>query len=98
MRACKRNLSDETKKKAFINIIFKLIQIMDLQSIGESAGVVWNLLATDNKKMEYQELKEASGLNDKELSAAMGWLAREGKLQISNEKVGRKQVMYIELA
>lgn len=98
MRACKRNLSDKTKKKAFINIIFKLIQIMDLQSIGESAGVVWNLLATDNKKMEYQELKEASGLNDKELSAAMGWLAREGKLQISNEKVGRKQVMYIELA
>ena len=71
---------------------------MDLQSIGDSAGVVWNLLATDNKKMEYQELKEASGLNDKELSAAMGWLAREGKLQISNEKVGRKQVMYIELA
>ena len=98
MRACKRNLSDETKKKAFINIIFKLIQIMDLQSIGESAGVVWNLLATDNKKMEYQELKEASGLNDKELSAAMGWLASEGKLQISKEKVGRKQVMYIALA
>ena len=83
MRACKRNLSDKTKKKAFINIIFKLIQIMDLQSIGESAGVVWNLLATDNKKMEYQELKEASGLNDKELSAAMGWLAREGKITIA---------------
>lgn len=69
---------------------------MDLQSIGESAGVVWNLLAS--KKMEYQELKDASGLNDKELYAAMGWLAREGKLQITNEKVGRKQVMYIELA
>lgn len=70
---------------------------MNMQSIGESAGVIWRLLYGDNRKWEYQELKEATGLRDRELNAAIGWLAREGKIQFDETKVGRKQVLYIEL-
>ena len=30
---------------------------MNMQSIGESAGIIWKLLDGDNRKWEYQELK-----------------------------------------
>ena len=50
---------------------------MNVQTIGECAGIVWRLLHGDNRRWEYKELKEASGLRDRELNAAIGWLARE---------------------
>lgn len=53
---------------------------MDKHVIGLNAGKVWRLLS-DNAKWSYDELKKASGLSDKDLSAAIGWLAREDKLE-----------------
>lgn len=70
---------------------------MNIQSIGENAGVIWRLLHGSNKRWEYQELKEAVAMPDRDLNAAIGWLAREGKIQFDETKVGRKQVLYIEL-
>ena len=51
---------------------------MDKNTIGTHAGLVWRLLS-NNKRWEYGELKAASGLSDRELNAAIGWLAREDK-------------------
>ena len=47
---------------------------MNKTQIGENAGIVWNILK-DNKHWEYEQLKEISGLSDRELNAAIGWLA-----------------------
>lgn len=33
----------------------------------------------------YAELKEKSGLSDKDLCAAIGWLARENKIEFDDE-------------
>lgn len=52
---------------------------MNTQSISDCAKAVWRLLHGDNRKWEYQELKEATGLRDRDLNAAIGWLACEGK-------------------
>ena len=52
---------------------------MNKTQIGENAGIVWNILK-DNKHWEYEQLKEISGLSDRELNAAIGWLAREDKI------------------
>ena len=41
---------------------------MNAQSIGESAKAIWHLLHGDNRKWEYQELKKATGLRDRELN------------------------------
>ncbi len=71
---------------------------MNMQSIGESAGIVWRLLDGDNRKWEYQELKKATGLRDRELNAAIGWLAREGKIQFEEGENQHKPVLYIELS
>lgn len=57
----------------------KRILIMDKYQIGVNAGIVWNILK-DNAHWEYEELKKASGLSDRDLNAAIGWLAREDKI------------------
>ena len=70
---------------------------MNVQKIGEDAGIVWRLLYGDHRKWEYQEVKEKTHLPDRELNAAIGWLAREGKIQIEESKVGRKTIIYLTL-
>lgn len=70
---------------------------MNIQTIGESAGIIWNLLQSESRKWDYQEIKKATGLPDRIINAAIGWLAREGKLTIEETKIGRRNVLYIEL-
>lgn len=50
-----------------------------------------------NRKWDYLEIKKATGLPDRDINAAIGWLAREGKLTIDETKVGRRNIIYIEL-
>lgn len=69
---------------------------MDKNSIGENAGLVWRLL-DNNQHWEYDELKKASGLSDRDLNAAIGWLARENKIQFDTEEVPGKDCLYLEL-
>lgn len=48
--------------------------------IGENAGLVWHALSAGT--LEVKALKKATKLNEKEVYAAIGWLAREGKIAI----------------
>lgn len=70
---------------------------MNKYLIGKNAGIIWNLLSSDNKKWEYDELKKATGLTDRDLNAAIGWLAREDKIQFDTNKGGDKELLYLEL-
>ena len=70
---------------------------MNVQSIGENAGIIWRLLQSESRKWDYQENKKETGLSDRDINTAIGWLAREGKLTIDETKVGRRNVIYIEL-
>lgn len=69
---------------------------MDVQTIGKNAGIVWRLL-DHNRKWEYNELKEATGLSDRDLNAAIGWLAREDKIQFETSKKDGHDYLYLEL-
>ena len=69
---------------------------MDAQTIGKNAGIVWRLL-DHNRKWEYNELKEATGLSDRDLNAAIGWLAREDKIQFETSKKDGHDYLYLEL-
>ena len=53
---------------------------MNKNEIGVNAGKVWQLLS-NNEKWSYGLLKRKSGLKDKELGAALGWLSRESKIE-----------------
>lgn len=63
---------------------------MDKNSIGTNAGILWQLM-NNNMSWDYNELKEESQLSDKNLCAALGWLARENKIEFDtsakNERI-----------
>lgn len=54
---------------------------MNVESIGNWAGLMWNAL-NEVETLGLKQVKKATKLKDKELYAAIGWLAREGKLNI----------------
>lgn len=65
--------------------------------IGEDAGIVWRAL--DGKGyMNLEELQEATNLDSVAICAALGWLAREGKVNFTKEngvtKIGLYQERY----
>jgi len=57
---------------------------------GMNAGKVWNALKSKGMLTALQISKEA-GLKITDVFGALGWLGREGKLEIVEEK---KKVMY----
>ena len=59
-------------------------------SIGEMAGVVWCALS-ENGPMTMAKLVKAVGEPRDEVMLALGWLAREGKIDIVEE--GRSRVV-----
>lgn len=67
--------------------------------IGENAGKVWNFLyGSAKRRCEFLEIKEGTGLSDMDLAAAIGWLAREDKIQIDCEsQEGKEKKLYFYL-
>ncbi|MGN0282907.1 MAG: winged helix-turn-helix domain-containing protein [Prevotella sp.] len=54
---------------------------MNKESIGKNAGIVWRVL--NDRKSTWEELVKSSGLKPLEIAAAIGWLAREDKINMS---------------
>ena len=63
------------------------------EKIGYDAGNVWKVLDAQGNK-SVKELKKVTKLNDKEIYAAIGWLAREEKLIFQQEEID----LFISLA
>lgn len=55
---------------------------MNKHQIGLNAGIIWHLL-NNNERWTYCKLKEASGLSERDLDAAIGWLAGEDKIDFN---------------
>ncbi|MDE6196365.1 MAG: winged helix-turn-helix domain-containing protein [Muribaculaceae bacterium] len=63
---------------------------MNTETIGTYAGTVWVALnATD--ALGVKQLKKITKLKDKEVFAAIGWLAREGKITIAQSPDDEKE-------
>ena len=69
---------------------------MNKHQIGLNAGLIWHLL-NNNKQWNYCDLKKASGLSDKDLNAAIGWLARENKIEIEVEDERHTFIFYLNM-
>ena len=56
-----------------------------IETIGNNAGLVWNALSAKNG-LSIKGLKKATRIGrEKDLYAALGWLAREGKLSFEDD-------------
>lgn len=57
---------------------------MTVEEIGAWAGLVWNAL-NEADTLGVKQIKKITKLKDKEVFAAIGWLARENKLTIAED-------------
>lgn len=69
---------------------------MDKYTVGANAGIVWRLL-DDNRRMEYREVKKCTGMSDRDLNAAIGWLFCENKIQVDTHVEEGEEYLYLEL-
>lgn len=51
------------------------------EKIGNNAGLIWTALESGEKNVK--AVKKATKLAEKDLNLALGWLAREGKVNFS---------------
>lgn len=56
---------------------------MDREQIKKNAQLVYDVLSK-GVPSTYEELKNTTGLRDRELSAAIGWLAQESRIQFGD--------------
>jgi hypothetical protein len=66
---------------------------MNSEVIGSWAGLVWNALHEGNE-LGLKQLKKVSKLKDKEIYAAIGWLAREGKVSVKENPADDKDLLF----
>jgi len=65
---------------------------MNTETIGVNAGLVWNAL-NEAEALGLKQLKKVTKLKDKEVFAALGWLAREGKVNILADDTDPKELV-----
>ena len=58
---------------------------MNVELIGSWAGKVWTALDAV-ESMDLKQLRKGTKLKEKEVYAAIGWLGREGKLNITENE------------
>jgi len=62
---------------------------MNIEVIGRNAGLVWEALNT-GEVLGTKQIKKITKLKDKELYAALGWLARENKVNFQETEDGKE--------
>ena len=65
---------------------------MNIDTIGYTAGLVWNAL-NDADALGLKQIKKVTKLKDKELYAAIGWLARENKILIAENEEAKDLII-----
>ncbi len=65
---------------------------MNTEKIGTDAGTVWVAL-NGADALGIKQLKKITKLKDKEVFAALGWLAREGKITINQDPEDEKELI-----
>ena len=66
---------------------------MNTETIGTWAGLVWNALK-ETDVLSLKQLKKITKLKDKETFAAIGWLAREGKVDVQTNPEDEKEYLF----
>lgn len=56
------------------------------EKIGINAGLIWEYLNSSNGAKTLKDVKKSCKLTEKDMYAALGWLAREGKVAFNKLK------------
>lgn len=67
---------------------------MNAEAIGSWAGLVWNALDKLDVAAGLKQLKKETKLKKEEIYAAIGWLARGGKVDIQVNPEDEKDLLF----
>ena len=70
---------------------------MDKSTIGTNGGIVWRTSNASGRPWKYEELKRETKLTERDLNAAIGWRARENKIEFDTEMPDGEEVMHVDL-
>ena len=72
---------------------------MNQAVIGTNAGIVWRIMDGGHirQRWSFSELKRATGLSDMDLYAAVGWLARENKVEFFTDSQTEDDNFFLSL-
>lgn len=65
---------------------------MNVEQIGTAAGAVWQALSTADA-LGVKQIKKVTKLKKEEIFAALGWLAREGKINLDTDPADEKEIL-----
>lgn len=65
---------------------------MNVETIGTAAGAVWQALSTADA-LGIKQIKKITKLKKEDIFAALGWLAREGKVTIDADPEDEKELL-----
>ena len=74
----------------FLDYLFKILSFMNVETIGLWAGAVWKALNDAQGTLSVKGLRKATKLKEKEIFAAIGWLAREGKISVESDQAEKE--------
>ncbi len=69
---------------------------MTVEQIGTHAGEVWKAISEGNTSLK--AIKKDTKLKEKEIFAAVGWLAREGKVTLGEHDIDPKDLTIVIVA
>lgn len=61
--------------------VYKLDNTNLTSKIGKDAGIIWKLLVKEGRS-DTKNISKMTNIKEKDTYSALGWLAREGKIQI----------------
>lgn len=61
--------------------LYKLDDTNLTDKIGKDAGKIWEILVTEDK-IDTVHISKLTKMNEKDIYSALGWLAREGKIEM----------------
>lgn len=64
---------------------------MNIDVIGRNALRLWHIMNTGTY-WRYKKLREVSHLSDREINAALGWLAREDTIEIKVDPITNSEL------
>lgn len=70
---------------------------MNKNKIERNARKVWLLISRENRQWNFAELQQATGLSEKDLHFAIGWLAHDNKIQFGHRMNGSVDTEYYGL-
>lgn len=70
---------------------------MNKNRIEENANKIWFLLCNVNKRWQLTELQRETGLSEKDLFLAIGWLAHDNRIQIEHNFEGSVEYYTLDI-